>query len=129
MPFDNQMPAANQMPPEIEIPAWAQPSVFTRLLGPTFAGDEGSHQEMWPQPIPVSHPPAAADHPGSRSYRSVHSSETPVRMFTSPSSHRVEPVAEDGPPPPTRVGRWTNQNTDTITDEEFWAYLRKELLR
>ncbi|HEY2795241.1 MAG TPA: hypothetical protein VGJ28_22965 [Micromonosporaceae bacterium] len=28
---------------------------------------------------------------------------------------------------PTPIGRWENTNTDTITDEDFWAYLREEL--
>ena len=30
-------------------------------------------------------------------------------------------------PAPTTVGRWQNTGSDTITDEEFWTYLRNEL--
>jgi hypothetical protein len=39
----------------------------------------------------------------------------------------LRPVASH--PVSKPVGRWINTNTDTVTDEEFWAYLRNELLR
>jgi hypothetical protein len=51
----------------------------------------------------------------------------PPRIEVRAAQHRL--AADDQPKVPKPVGRWTNNNADTITDEEFWAYLRNELGR
>lgn len=52
-----------------------------------------------------------------------------IASFGSSGSHHTvpsdAPAAEN--PAPKTVGRWQNTGSDTITDDEFWAYLRNEL--
>jgi hypothetical protein len=60
--------------------------------------------------------PAAKRTPATTAYRSEHAAAVDERP--------PPPAPYEGPAP---IGRWTNSNTDTITDEEFWAYLREEL--
>jgi len=68
-------------------------------------------------------------------FRAGEDGPTPLRTEIGPERIRTSPVSRGGTPAGgdrsdrSHVGRATHHNTDTITDEEFWSYLRAELDR